>query len=51
MRSKICRYNSDPLRCVKNFRGSGFFGAALSLVSVGIEDEYDATQFDKGPIR
>jgi hypothetical protein len=42
MRSNIFRHNSDPLRCIKHFRGSGFFGAALSVVSVGIEDEYGA---------
>jgi hypothetical protein len=40
MRSNIFRHNSDSLRCAKHFRGSGFFGAALSVVSVGIEDEY-----------
>jgi hypothetical protein len=34
MRSNTVGYDSDPFRCVKHFRGSGFFGAALSVVSV-----------------
>ncbi len=42
MRLNIFRHNSDPLRYAKHFRGSGFFGAALSVLSVGIEDEYGA---------
>ncbi len=36
--------HGDPLRCAKYLFGSGFSGAALSVASVGIEDE-DGTVF------
>ncbi len=40
MRSSVVRENDHPVGFAKHFFGSGFFfGAALSVASVGVEDE------------
>lgn len=38
MRSSECHDNDHPLHFAKHFFGSGFFGGAISLVSVEIVD-------------